>query len=424
MKMNIQIAIVALAACTWANAQVVPDATGPGGPLVNGNLNYSFRYSQTTFLYGANQALAGNQVASVASATVNYAHPNLRFPFTLNYGGGYMWSMAGQSLGTGVFQHLFVSQGLIQRRWNLMASDGVSYTPEAPISGFSGIPGTGEPISGTGASTPSNQSILTVNTRSLSNLAAVQLGYSLDYKTTLNVSGGSQLLEYPEGNGLDTTGQDATAGIARRFNARNSISAEYLYSHFSYGASPYSDGISGSFDTGAVSFDYQRAWSRRFTTDLAAGPQWTSGSDSALVPPTKALTVNAGAGYQFRYDSANVRYNRGITGGGGYVPGAIVDSVSGGYTREFGRNLALGAMGSYFRTVALASGSGATNTRFGGAQITQRLGPYLGVFAGYTAIDQSSGLSPLTPQANVLNQFYQVINFGITYSPRQERLRR
>jgi hypothetical protein len=423
MKMNIKLTIVALFAVTRGHAQVVPAATGPGGPLVSGNVGYSLYYSQTATLYGANQANEGSQVSSIAAATLDYARPSSRLPLNLNYGGGYVWSIEGPSLGTGVFQHFVVSQGIVQRRWNVLASDGVSYTPEAPTTGFSGVAGTGEPIGGSGTNASSSESILTLNTRTLSNLASASLGFALNYATTLSASGGLQLLRFPDGNGLNSDGQDASAGITRRINALNSISGQYLYSRFSYGASPYSSGVSGSFDTSSISFEYQRTWNRQIKTDVAVGPQWTTGSVNALVPATKGLMANAAVDYAFRKESAGVSYNRGIEGGLGFLPGGTVNSVDGHFSRTFAGSLTIGATGSYFRTVPLGNLGGATDARFGGVQISQRLGRHLNAFASYTAIDQSSGLSGSTPQGNVLNQLYQVIGFGITCTPRETRFR-
>jgi hypothetical protein len=121
-----------------------------------------------------------------------------------------------------------------------------------------------------------------------------------------------------------------------------------------------------------------------------------------------------------RSESASLNYNRGINGGVGYLPAGTVDSVNGDFSREFGRDLTIGLTGAYERTASLQTSGGVTEARYGGAQATRRLGRYLNVVASYSAIDQSSSL---TSQTNVLNQLYQVISFGIAYSPRETHLR-
>jgi hypothetical protein len=407
------------AACAGAHAQVAPAATGPGLP-VSGNLNYSLRYSQTAEFGAA----LGDWQTSDASASVGYANSNTRLPFKLNYGGGYTWTLAGPTYSTGLFQNLLLSQGIVWRKWSVVASDDVSYRPQAPTIGFSGIPGTGEPIGGSGTGTPSSQSILTVNTHTVDNLANGELEHILNYATTLSAGGDSELLRYPDGNGLDTDTQRANAGLTRRLNARNSLSGQYMFSRYSY------PGSSLTFETNSGFLHFKREWNRKITTDVSIGPQWVSSSDSAIMPSSTKVAVNAAVNYQFRFTSASLSYNRGANGGAGYMLGSESNNVSANFSREFGRDLTIGITGSYMRSSGLQntglqhSGvtnayNGVINAKYGGAQATRKLGRYLTVFASYSAIDQSSSSSlPI----NVLNQLEQVIGFGIGYSPRETRL--
>lgn len=411
MKKTLNILAILFAIGTAAHAQVVPTATGPRGLPVSGNLDYTFRYSQTAELSGT----LGNQQRATASGNVDYTNANTRLPFNLNYGGGYIWTLAGPSDGTGLFQHLLISQRLIGRHWNVQVSDNVSYTPQSPTTDFSGIPGIGEPIGGSGPAPPSSQSILTLNTRSVDNAANGEFGYQLNYATALSFGGNSELLRYPDGNGLDTNAQMADAALTRRLNARSSLTGNYTFSQFSY------PDYNFSFVTNSVFLGFKRALNRKVTTGFSAGPQWTGSSDSTTVPSSIGVAVNAAVNYQFRFESASLVYSRGVSGGAGYLLGATVDSVNAGFSRELGRDLTIGLTGSYQRTAGLQnSSSRVTNAEYGGAQATRRLGRYLNVFANYTAIDQSSSLAP---QLNVLNQFYQVIGIGIAYSPRETHLR-
>ena len=59
----------------------------------------------------------------------------------MNYTGGYTWTIAGPSYVTGLFQHLFLSQGIVWRKWNVMASDNVSYTAAGSDHGLFRSPG-------------------------------------------------------------------------------------------------------------------------------------------------------------------------------------------------------------------------------------------------------------------------------------------
>lgn len=412
MKTTLKFVAILLTACAGAHAQVVPEATGPRGLPVSSNLHYTLRYSQTAEFGGG----LGNWQTANPSASVDYENRNTRLPFALNYAGGYTATLSGPSYGTGFFQHLFISQGISGRRWNVLASDDVSYTPESPTTGFSGIPGTGEPIAGSGPNPSSSQSILALNTHAVSNVASGEFGYHLNYATTLNLGGSSNLLRYPDGNGLDTDGLQANAGLTRRLNARNSLSGQYIFSRYSYSS------LSFNSDINTALFGYQRTWSPKLTTNVSVGPQWIGSSNSAFEPPSRTIAANAGINYQARSDSASLSYNRGASNGGGYLTVATVDSVTASFSRDFERDLTIGITGSYARTAGLQiDDSGVTDARYGGVQATRRLGRYLNVFANYTTIDQSSSLA--LSQPNVLNQLYQVIGFGVAYSSRDRRLR-
>jgi hypothetical protein len=429
MKKIVQFAAIALAACSFAHAQVVPEATGPVKLPLSGNLNYALRYSQTAEFGGS---LGDWQTGSI-SASVNYSNGTSRHPFNLNYGGGYTKTYTGPDYDTGVFQHLSISQGLVGHKWNVGVSDSISYTPESPTIGFSGVPGTGDPVGGSGSNPPSSQSVLTLNTRSIENTAAAQIGYRIDYATTVNVGGDSNLLRYPDGNGLDTNGLGANAGLTRRINARNSLIGQFMYSRYDYSNQALDSGQGStsvpypSSNIETATFGFQRVWGPKLQTTVSVGPQWIGSSNAAIEPSSTTVAVNAAVNYSFRSESASLGYTRGASSGGGVLSGATVDSVYAGLSRGFGRNLTIGLTASYMRSDALELGGGAIDAVYGGAQATRQLGRYFSVFANYTAEDQTSNQAAQASQAaqpNVLGEFYQVIGFGIAFSPRETHLRR
>jgi hypothetical protein len=319
-----------------------------------------------------------------------------------------------------VYQHLLVSQGIIKRAWSFNISDDVSYMPQAPANGFSGIPGVGN-LPGT-PSVPS-QTILTLNTRSVNNMVSPNFSRSLDHATSLSVSGSYETLRYPDGNGMEINSVSAGPQISRRLNALNSISGQYSYSHISYPA--YSSFTMG---TQSAMFGYQRTWSRRLTTSVSAGPQWVQSSNSNLpssvsrVPASTNLSVNASASYQAGRTSATLSYFQGVNGGSGVSTqiGAHNQDLNASLSRPFGRNLSISATGAYMRTKGLNQ-AGVTNGEYGGVAATRQLGRYISVFANYTAIQQSSS-SVLT--ANAISGLSQVIGFGIGYSPREIHFRK
>lgn len=409
MKGICKLLAIFFTACAAAHAQVVPAATGPGGPAISGNLHYAFRYSQSAELGSS----LGDWQTSAFSASLDYANDNQRRPFNLTYGGGYNWTLAGPSYSTGLFQHLLLSQGVVWPKWNVTVSDDASYRPQSPTTGFSGIPGIGEPIGTPSPNPPSSQSILTLNSPVVDNIANGGIEHILNYGTSVNAGGGAEWLRYPDGNGLDTDSQMANARLTWRLNARNSVSADYRFSQFSY------PGYGISFTTNSGFLSFRRTWNRKVTSDISAGPQWTASSDSTAIPSSLGVAVNASINYQFRSVSSGLSYSRGTTGGSGYLFGAKSDNVNANFSRQWGRELDVGIEASYRRTAGLIN-NGVTCGKDGGVEASRRIGRYLSVFADYTAMDQSS--SSDLPD-NALGRLIHVFGFGIAYSPREAHLK-
>jgi hypothetical protein len=404
MKKTIQLLAFLLAVSAAARAQVAPAATA--GPA---SLQYSLRYSETAYFYGASEP---EQQRGIASGSVNYANGGEHLPFTMNYTGGYIWIFTGLQDGAGYFQNFSISQGYIGSKWNVLFSDNISYLPVPATVGFSGVPGSGEPVGGPGTPPDANQPILTVNTRTLSNIASGEITRTLNSSTRFSAGGDTALISYPDGGGIDTNIQMANLELSRRLDARNSLSGQYLFSQYSYGGSTV------TFDTNTASANYSRQWNRQLKTSVSAGPQFTNSSDSAVIPSSTNLYVDASANDLLRFGSASLTYTHGKSSGGGALLGGNEDFVNAGLSREFRRNLSVGIEGSYRRTAGLAN-SGIITAEYGGGEATWRLNDDFTIFANYTAINQSTSLAL---QSNVLNQLQQIVGFGIAYAPRRTHL--
>ncbi|MGD0800039.1 MAG: hypothetical protein ABR906_01860 [Terracidiphilus sp.] len=423
MKLSYTLLAVVLTASAATRAQDATATTGApaqAGQPVSGTLHYDLRYSQATQL-GNNE---GGVEVIFASGDASYANISKRLPFSMQYGGGYSWSWGGQPSTGNVFQHLALSQGVIGHAWKLAASENVSYSFETPTTGFSGVPGTGGSLSGSGSP---DQTILSLNSRTVDNTTTVSFTDRLNHAVSLNAGGSWGQLRFIDGNGEDTNTQMAMGGITRRLDARNSISGQYSFLQYSY------SGISYTAQTNTLQFGYSRQWNRQFSTAVSAGPMWisssgTPGAGIAPAPDSTMLSLDASANYVLRRGSASVSYTHGTTGGSGYFLGSKIDNVSANYSRNFGKKLTTEVTGAYMRTASLSALgpfkiTGVTNAKFVGGQATRRLGHYMNVFADYTAISQSSNvqISLLNYNSTVLNGVYQVISFGIGYSPRDRR---
>jgi hypothetical protein len=426
MKMTLKFVVILLIVCTRAHAQVVPEANGPSGLPVGRNLHYAFRYAETAETGGD----LGNWQTVSPSASVSYANGSRHLPFDIDYTGGYTWGIAGPAYGVGVYQHLFLSQGWVGEHWSLLGSDDVSYLPQSPTTGFSGVAGSGDLTGGTGSGTTPTQSILTLNTHTVNNVASGEVGYHLNFATELSAGGSSMILDFPNNDGLNTDEQTANAGITWRLNARNIFTGQYVFDRFSYPDSniPFNFDSTTvvvndfSDDDSTVLVSYKREWTRQITTTIAVGPQWTSSSLSSVIPSTTTIAGNATLEDRLHFGSINVGVSRGANGGGGYLIGGEVDSVNGGLTREFGKDLTVGLSGAYMHTTGLLVGTGNQsnqdfNATFGGAEVSKRFGEFVSAFASYTAIDQTATAAT---SANLLNQLIQVVGFGIEYSPRDK----
>jgi len=391
-----------------SHAQVAPEATAG-----TASLGYSLNYAQTATISGY-----GNQQRSTASGILDYANGSVRLPFQVTVAGGFGWTEAGTSYGNGFYENLALSQGIIWRKTTVMVGDSLSYLPLSPVTGFSGVPGTGEPIGGPGQAPTTNQSILTLATRSIANGVDGSVSQKLNSAWSLSGGGGMFKLIYPDGNGLDTNSESADVTISRSLNKLNSLNGAYSFSEFSY------PGYDFSLRSSSLLFGGNRQWNRSLTTTAAVGVGWTSSSGSvgssgssgsSPVPSSTRLSVNASISYLLRHGAASVNYIRATSGGGGYTLGAYVDAVNANYSWDAGKSLTIGFQGDYTRTATL-QGTGVTSGEVAGAQAGWRMGRYLSVFANYTVLDQSS--SAALP-GSALGSLYQTISFGMGFSPRK-----
>lgn len=402
------LALLLAAAPAAATAQSVPAATSPVGSAglpVRGTLRYSLSYSQTSqFGYGQQ----GRQWGT-ASGDASYANTGKRFPFTMRYGGGYGWSWAGPSSPGNVFQSLSLSQGVNGRSWNLSVGDSVSYTFQNSATGFSG------------STSAADQTILTLNARTLDNAASLVFGRRLDQAWSLNIGGSASQMRFIGGTGQDMNTWMTNAGITRRLDARDSLSGQYSFSRYSYTGGYFSSASSAQINfsqTNTAQFSLSRQWNPHISSSASVGPQWVSSSNSAVIPTSTRISASASLTDALRFGVASLTYSRGTTGGSGYMLGAKTDNASGNFSRAIGRSLNVGVNGSYTRMVELA-GSYETSAKYGGVQASWRLSRYFSAFAGYTAADQSS---TIRNSAAVLNGLDQSLSFGVMYSPREVHL--
>lgn len=418
-----------------AHAQALPTASMP---LPTSNMNLGL--VNGTFRYGASASEVfqlgylgnGNLVRQTnLSGSLLYSTKSEMAPFSAIYSGGVQFTNQSD-VGTNTFQSLALSQGYSTGAWTFGVSDVLSYLPQSPTVGLSGISGTGDigliPV--TGIDVPA-QNILTYGSNRIANTVTGNVTRRLTSRTSISGTASYGLLHFFNNLSLDTTQVAGTVGLNHVISPRTTIGLDASYAIYSYQAQPVSN---TSFTTRSLAARVQRQFTRSLTGYASAGPQWINSSQSLGIPSRLTAYGSAGATYTRRFGTLGLSYNRGANGGSGVLPGAISDSVGGSFSRTFGRDWAASANAGYTRTSGLgeaanlgivglpAVGSyGGFNALFFGGQATRRLTQTLSAFMSYTSLKQTYGNATInTPGA--VNGLVQSFAIGISYYPRSVNL--
>lgn len=417
--------LLALPCSGWGQAtptaSVQSSASGLNFPAINGNFQYGLSAGEVIQKGYSN---SGTYASTNLSGDMVYTSKSERHPLSVIYAGGLQFG--DQSGGsTTYFQSLAASQSYITRGWVFSVSDLVSYLPQSPTVGLSGIPGTGDlglnPVQN---GLEPSQSILSIGNSRISNSISGNVERRLDAFTS--VSGGASYgtLGFFGNSGLDSTQISADVGINRRLNGRSSASLSATYGIFKYS----SLGNGASFATRGLSAGYQRQLSRSLTAYVSGGPEWISSSGVLGIPSRLTFTAGAGLSYSVRIYNAAVSYTRGINGGAGVQPGGISDSVIATVQRPFGAAWSSSANVGYSRTQGLSNAptpvslallgltnSGNYDSVFAGIQVSRRISRSFSGYGSYTALTQSYTLTQISPVA--LNGLVHSFAIGVSYFP-------
>jgi hypothetical protein len=441
MKIQFAVSALVLTAGAISYGQAIPaggtlmspSGSGPNLSSLDGVLHYALSASEVVQFgyYGS-----GDVTNSTAlSGDVSYTAKSQVYPFNVLFAGGVILpNQSGQ--GTSYYSSAAVSQGLVTRSWVFNVSDSVSFLPQSPTVGLSGIAGVGDlgaspvsgPVEGPAGGIFSNAGNRVAN--SVNGSAERQITHD----TSISGVGAWSILHFLDNNdGLNSSQVTGTVAINRRLNARSSVSVNAVYSTFDY-TGPQGELTPPSIETKGLNLSYSRTLSRRLSMSLSAGPQWTSSSNSTLVPNSLNAAVSANLSYQRGFTSATLSYSRGINAGSGVLPGAESDSVIAYVGHSFGRKWVGSATVAYTHTAGLTQLSNGSSivpvpivpvnevfdTVFGGLQLTRGFGQHFSGYVSYSAQDQSSNYS-LAGQ-NALNGTSQTFGVGVTFTPRSTRL--
>jgi hypothetical protein len=386
-----------------AGAQVEPAATGPSRP--SGTFDYSLHDSETAWWSGG----LGNQWANSVSGVVDYTTGKARRPFSLAYAGGYTFTLSQPTYDTGYFQNFSAAQTFLGRKWRLTVSDNLSYRPQAPTLGASGIPGTGEPLGSPPTTDSPTETVLTENTHTLNNHITVAYGLPINYALSISATGNYQILRFPDGNGIDTSAYFGSFGASWRFDAKTSVSGDISEASYRYSGSTISFGTTSAL-AGVI-----HSWNKGFSTHASVGPSWVTSSGGSSIPSSTHLSLAGGVCFHKRFDTVSVEYYHGDNEGSGIFYGAQFQSLSAIYSRKIEKKTVLSARLGYVGDSGLQAGSGTTSGIFAGTSYSTRIGKLFSFGASYSVIEQSS--SSQLP-GNVLNDKLQGFSVSVGYAPR------
>lgn len=404
-----------------------------GGPSTDGTMHYSLSAAEI-FQHGLFSG-PGTYYTTSLSGSAGYVSESQRLPFSMLYSGGLLLTSESQST-VQTFQNLALSQEFVTPRWVFGVSDSVSYLPQSPTTGYSGISGTGDigPILGP-AQGPAGGILTNYGTR-VSNSLGGNIERKLTAATSVSGSADWGILRFIDNTGLDTTSTAGTVGLNHRLDARTTISGTATYSIFTYGSygaiydEPELSGLNGlSFQSRGLNLSVERLVSHTLSVTVSAGPQLISSSNSLLIPKRTTVAASVGATYTHKLSTFSLSYNRGANGGSGVQQGSLMDNVVGSFTHSYGRNWQLGVTGSYTHSEALITDqqinqalgvNGTYNSVYGGVQVSRRLSVHASAYASYTALEQSNISS--TPVPSVYSGVGSIFAIGVTWTPRSTRL--
>ena len=400
-----------------AAASVAPPASAPGSNGSADMLSYSLSASES-LIFGYNGVNGPSDSVNI-SGSAGYVSGSERHPLSFVYSGGYLFGNNGQPSSS--FQNLGISQVLNTRNWTFLLSDLVSYLPVAPRFGIAGVPGVGDiGTSPIGTGIVPGDALLTNFGRRITNTAIGGATVRLTGRTSVRTSVSYTKQHFLDGDGIENNQFIAGGELDHAFTPATTFGVGYNYADAMY------PGANLSFVSQSVVGIFEHTFSAHFNVFASAGPQFTSGSNTTLIPSSTNISINAGGSYQRQRDTYTAGYSHGTSTGSGVLYGALTDNFNLAAQRRFSEQWTGGLFASYADARTLADRSSGLYTSASsvaaGVQANRRLGEHWSVYGSYAAEYQSVGQVLVTD--NAFNGTANVLSFGVTYAPRPIRLGR
>lgn len=422
-----QAALLACLCSGLAYCQAVPAATaaspyeGFSLPTIGGSLRYSLTASET-FVAGYNGAPGtGSNAYTNLSGSLAYLSRSETHPFSAVYAGGYL--IGSSQFPSYPYQTLSLSQVAKTKNWSFVLADSVSYLPQTPATGLSGIPGAGDiPVPPVQVGPQTGLGILTVYASRVTNAISGTASRRLTGSTSIAGTGTYLIQRYTgnTANGINNDEEGGTGSINHRINARSSFGGSYTFSNSSFSFLQSSGGVASGYQTQSLQGYYTRQLTRRFGLNIGAGPQWLNRGDGQLLSNSSVnVSANSALNYTGETYNTSLSYTRGINNGNGVVVGTRNDLVALAAQRRLGRIYNISGLVGYNRSVQLENSLLPAFNSSGvvaGGQFSAQIRRPLTAFASYSLQRQS--FDGTSQALNAFNGLSQYISFGVTYSPK------
>jgi hypothetical protein len=305
--------------------------------------------------------------------------------------------------------------------WNLLFVDQAIYSDGA-LFGSSGMEGLGSIVTqlsqwsgafgirlgsaGLQSGLTPEQSILTLQSGRISDIAVAEVDRQLGKRSTATAVGYYGLLHFFSSGLIDETNGGFLAGYDREISARDRIGVVSGYSRLSFSGTPP---VLTENHAGLL---YGRQITGRLATRLGAGPLYVSSNGASA--DYADLDWQGQATFNLHLRSIDVQAGamRMLTAGSGVLYGALTNTFEGGVSRTMRTGNAAFSFG-VAQNQGILTGE-RYNTEFLGATLTHKLGRWVGAFLSYNLLHQTGANCGATSCA--VTGLQQVLGVGVSWT--------
>jgi hypothetical protein len=375
---------------------------------------------------------AGLSTQSTYTGSLTLQRIQKHSQLNLSYAGGaffYSQPLQGVTLPNtrpfGTFHQLGLTEQVSTRRWKWLIGDQGSYLPETPsgFAGFGGLMSFGGGMGGAalanapalGSSFNPDQSILTGQSRRLSNSVMTQLEYDASGRSSFTATASFGALQFLEPGFIDSRFWTFMAGYNHRLSQHDEVAVSYVDSYYRF------SGPNSGFLNRGLSILYGHQITGRLSLQISVAP-----TVNQVAQPLGGVSTKSFFG---TFDSLQYRtpkwdttlsFERNTSGGSGVLPGAEVDSLQGNIGRQLSRKIRGSIQFSHSYDQSLAQESTlARRSEYevyqAGFSLTREFGRHISAYLNYNFQRQTSN-DPVCVGTSCTNTFLrQVGGVGINW---------